>query len=418
MGYYDDHSQGRYREQRGNRGGFFIASLVGAILGAILVIVALPALSNRGLLPYKIETNQNTATNTTDNTNQQNVIHQQVSYDVKTDTTDAVNKTAAAVVGINNIQSTGFWSDNGNGNGSGDNSEEAAGTGSGVIYKKDNNRAFVVTNHHVVEGATKLEVSLTDGTKIPAKLLGSDIWTDLAVLEIDASKVKKVAVFGDSDSLKMGEPVIAIGNPLGATFSGSVTQGIISGLKRTIPVDIDQNGVVDWQSEVLQTDAAINPGNSGGALINMAGQVIGINSMKISQEAVEGIGLSIPINSAKPIIDDLEHFGSVKRPYMGVDLKSVSEIPAYYQEEALKLPRDVNYGVALRQVVPNSPAAQAGLQELDVIVEMDGQKINDVIDLRKHLYQKKKIGEKLKVKFYRDGKLKETTLTLSGERLQ
>lgn len=227
-----------------------------------------------------------------------------------------------------------------------------------------------------------------------------------------------MAEFGNSDSLKMGETVIAIGNPLGATFSGSVTQGIISGLKRTIPVDIDQNGVVDWQSEVLQTDAAINPGNSGGALINMAGQVIGINSMKIAQQAVEGIGLSIPINSAKPIIDDLEKFGTVKRPYMGVDLKSVEEIPAYYQEEALKLPRDVNYGVALRQVVPNSPAAQAGLKELDVIVEMDGEKINDVIDLRKHLYQKKKIGDKMSIKFYRDGKQKETTLTLTGEKLQ
>jgi serine protease Do len=169
---------------------------------------------------------------------------------------------------------------------------------------------------------------------------------------------------------------------------------------------------------VLQTDAAINPGNSGGALINMAGQVIGINSMKIAQNAVEGIGLSIPINSAKPIINDLEQFGSVKRPYMGVDLKSVSEIPAYYQQEALKLPRNVNYGVALRQVVPNSPASQAGLKELDVIVEMDGQKINDVIDLRKHLYQKKKIGEQMKVKFYRAGKLQETTLRLSAEKLQ
>ncbi|MFL6562922.1 MAG: S1C family serine protease, partial [Bacillus sp. (in: firmicutes)] len=117
-------------------------------------------------------------------------------------------------------------------------------------------------------------------------------------------------------------------------------------------------------------------------------------------------------------IDDLEKFGSVKRPYMGVDLKSVSEIPAYYQEEALKLPRSINYGVALRQVVPNSPASQAGLKELDVIVEMDGVKINDVIDLRKHLYQKKKIGEQLKIKFYRDGKLKQTTLTLAADTTQ
>ena len=411
MGYYDDHTQGRYREQRGNRGGAFLAGLLGAIIGAIIVVLAIPTLSKQGVLPYKLATNQNQTAETSNN-NQQNVV-KKVSYDVSTNTTKAVEKTGAAVVGINNIQSTSFWSDT-----TGDSSEEAAGTGSGVIYKKAGNKAFVVTNHHVVEGATKLEVSLDDGTKIPAKLLGSDVWTDLAVLEIDASKIKEVAEFGNSDSLKMGEPVIAIGNPLGATFSGSVTQGIISGLKRTIPVDINQDGVVDWQSEVLQTDAAINPGNSGGALINMAGQVIGINSMKISQEAVEGIGLSIPINSAKPIIDDLEQFGVVKRPYMGVDLKSVSEIPAYYQEQTLKLPRDVTYGVALRQVVANSPAAQAGLKELDVIVDMDGEKINDVIDLRKHLYQKKKIGEKLKVKYYRAGRLKETTLTLSGEKLE
>ena len=413
MGYYDDHSQNRFREQKGNRGGIFFASVVGAILGAILVIIAIPALSNRGILPYQIETNENTAVESTTNDNK-NVIQKQIAYDVNTNTTKAVEKAADAVVGINNIQSSSFWSDEE----AGSSGEEAAGTGSGVVYKKAGGKAFVVTNHHVVEGATKLEVSFSDGTKIPAKLLGSDVWTDLAVLEVDADKIKKVAEFGDSDSLKMGEPVIAIGNPLGATFSGSVTQGIISGLKRTIPVDINQDGLIDWNAEVLQTDAAINPGNSGGALINIAGQLIGINSMKIAQNAVEGIGLSIPINSARPIIDDLEKFGTVKRPYMGVDLKSVSEIPAYYQEEALKLPRNINYGVALRQVVPNSPAAQAGMKELDVIVEMDGEKINDVIDLRKHLYQKKKIGEQMKIKYYRDGKLKQTTLTLTGDTTQ
>ncbi|WP_066249063.1 S1C family serine protease [Neobacillus drentensis] len=413
MGYYDDHSQNRFREQKGNRGGIFFASVFGAILGAILVIIAIPALSNRGILPYQIETNNNNAVESATSDNQ-NVIQKQIAYDVNTNTTKAVEKAADAVVGINNIQSSSFWSDQE----AGSSGEEAAGTGSGVVYKKAGGKAFVVTNHHVVEGATKLEVSFSDGTKIPAKLLGSDVWTDLAVLEVDADKIKKVAEFGDSDSLKMGEPVIAIGNPLGATFSGSVTQGIISGLKRTIPVDINQDGLIDWNAEVLQTDAAINPGNSGGALINIAGQLIGINSMKIAQNAVEGIGLSIPINSARPIIDDLEKFGTVKRPYMGVDLKSVSEIPAYYQEEALKLPRNINYGVALRQVVPNSPAAQAGLKELDVIVEMDGEKINDVIDLRKHLYQKKKIGEQMKIKYYREGKLKQTTLTLTGDTTQ
>ncbi|NYE06174.1 serine protease Do [Bacillus niacini] len=408
MGYYDDHSQGRNQKMNRNRGSFLLASIVGAILGAMLVIISIPALSNGGFLPYNVQPNQSQSAGTNDN-NQDNFVQQQVSYDVNTNTTKAIDKAADAVVGINNIQTSNFWNDEG-----GDD-QGPAGTGSGVVYKKAGDKVYVVTNHHVVEGATQLEVTLNDGTKIPAKLLGSDVWTDLAVLEVDAGKIKKIAEFGDSDALKMGEPVMAIGNPLGATFSGSVTQGIISGINRTIPVDINQDGIMDWQAEVLQTDAAINPGNSGGALINIAGQLIGINSMKIAQNAVEGIGLSIPINYARPIINDLEQYGEVRRPYMGVDLKSVAEIPGYYQEEALKLPRDINYGVALRQVVPNSPASQAGLRELDVIVEMDGKTIHDVIDLRKHLYQETKIGDQMEIKYYREGKLQTTKITLAED---
>jgi serine protease Do len=408
MGYYDDHSQERYQRKSGNGRGYLFSSIIGAVIGAMLVVISIPTLSNQGFLPYNVSPNQNQPAGG-NNKNQENFIQQQVSYDVQTDTTKAIDKAADAVVGINNIQTTNFWYDE-----SGDN-QGPAGTGSGVIYKKAGNKAYVVTNQHVVEGATHLEVTLNDGTKIPAKLLGGDVWTDLAVLEVDAGKVKKIAEFGDSEALKMGEPVMAIGNPLGATFSGSVTQGIISGINRTIPVDINQDGIMDWNAEVLQTDAAINPGNSGGALINIAGQLIGINSMKIAQNAVEGIGLSIPINYARPIINDLEKFGVVKRPYMGVDLKSVAEIPGYYQEEALKLPRDITYGVALRQVVNNSPAAQGGLRELDVIVELDGKKIHDVIDLRKHLYQEKKIGEQMEIKYYREGKLQTTSITLVEE---
>lgn len=416
MSYFDDQLGGRSRNRTGKKFSNFLSGLLGAVIGAFIVVAAIPSLADHGILPYNIQSTNDQAagSNNSGTNNQHPAVIRQVAVNVESQTTKAVQKASGSVVGITNIQSTDFWSDNGSDTGNGnDSSEEAAGTGSGVIYKKAGNRAYVVTNHHVVEGATKLEVSLDNGTKLPAKLLGSDIWTDLAVLEIDGSKIKSVAQFGDSDRLKTGEPVIAIGNPLGPTFTGSVTQGIISGLKRAIPVDIDQDGVVDWNADALQTDAAINPGNSGGALINISGQVIGINSMKIAQEAVEGIGLSIPINSAKPVINDLEKYGKVRRPYMGVDLKSVSEIPAYYQQQALKLPKNVNYGVALRQVVPRSPADRAGLKELDVIVEMDGKKINDVIDLRKHLYENKKIGDNLHVKFYRNGKLKETTLKLT-----
>lgn len=410
MGYYDQDYQSRYKPQNGRKGGFFVASLAGAIIGALLVIFSIPVLSNFDVLPYKIEPNNQAAVtdeesadseeSTTDTRN--------VSIDVHTQITKAVDKAGDAVVGITNIQeSTSFWGQN----------QESGGTGSGVVYKKAGDKAYIVTNHHVVADASSLEVSLSDGTKIPAKLLGSDIWTDLAVLEVPAEEIKVIAEFGNSDKLKPGEPVIAIGNPLGLTFSGSVTQGIISGLERAIPVDINQDGTPDWQAEVLQTDAAINPGNSGGALINIEGQVIGINSMKIAQSAVEGIGLSIPINYAAPIIDDLEKTGEVQRPFMGVELASVNEISAYHQQNTLKLPKEVNYGVAIRGVEPNSPADQAGLKEYDVIVEMDGEEIRDVVDLRKHLYNKKKVGDDMQIKYYRNGQLEETTLKLGGETL-
>ena len=194
--------------------------------------------------------------------------------------TDAVDKTGDAVVGITNIQETNFW---GSGPNSSNSGTAEAGTGSGVVYKKSGGKAYIVTNNHVIEGASELEVTLSDGTKLPAELIGSDPWTDLAVITVDGGKVKTVAEFGKSATLKPGEPVIAIGNPLGLQFSGSITQGIISGLERTIEVDINQDGQTDWNTQVIQTDAAINPGNSGGALVNMSGQVIGINSMKIAE---------------------------------------------------------------------------------------------------------------------------------------
>ena len=403
MGYYDEDENG-FRHPKEKKGRFFLSSLLGAIIGALLVILIVPTLSNYGLLPYSVQpTNQIQVPETKGNT----TTTQNVSLNVNTDITNAVEKSGDAVVGISNIQTTRFWSQN-------DGSQEA-GTGSGVIYKKENGKAFIVTNNHVIEGANQLEVTLADGTKIPATLKGSDPWTDLAVLEVDGSSIKTIAEFGDSDTLKSGEPVIAIGNPLGLGFSGSVTSGIISGVQRTIPVDLNKDGIEDWQVEVLQTDAAINPGNSGGALINIAGQVIGINSMKIAQAAVEGIGLSIPINTAIPIIKSLEQYGEMKRPTMGVQLRNLTEISSYHQQETLKMPNDVTEGVMIEAVVSNSPAGRAGLKELDVIVEMDGEAISDVISLRKHLYNEKKIGDKMTVKFYRGGKLDEAALTLSDE---
>ncbi|WP_062107948.1 S1C family serine protease [Bacillus niameyensis] len=399
MGYYDDHSPNR-SNRRGGKSAFF-TGLIGGIIGALLVVMIYPSVVGR-----EVSNKQNE--NVEAIPNEGNAPSKNVSLNVKTDVTEAIERAGKSVVGITNIQASSFWSNSEN---------QEAGVGSGVIYKQANDVVYIVTNHHVVEGATQLEVTLSNGTKVSAELRGSDVWTDLAVVEVKSNEIEAdmISEFGDSDSLKIGEPVMAIGNPLGLQFSGSVTQGIISGVNRTVPVDINNDGIPDWQAEVIQTDAAINPGNSGGALVNIGGQIVGINSMKIAQEAVEGIGFSIPINYVIPVIEDLEKFGEVRRPAMGVTLRNVSEIAAYHQQQTLKLPKDIHDGVMIESVVPNSPAGRAGLKELDVIVEMDGNKIEDILQLRKYLYNEKNVGDSLTIKFYRNGEISEATLKLAEE---
>lgn len=400
----DVHEQ-KNQPKKGSYFGYLFTGLGGAILGALVILFVFPEV---GLIDGGgSATNNASVQSGTDTT----ITQQNVDLDVTTAVTTAVDKASDAVVGITNIQETNFWGPAGQTN---DGNTAEAGTGSGVVYKKSGGKAFIVTNNHVIEGASELEVTLSDGTKLPAELMGSDPWTDLAVISVDGAKIKTIAEFGKSAALKPGEPVIAIGNPLGLQFSGSITQGIISGLERSIAVDINEDGQVDWNAEVIQTDAAINPGNSGGALVNMSGQVIGINSMKISEDAVEGIGLSIPIDSAIPIISDIEEYGEVKRPYLGVNLASVEEVAQYHQQNTLKLPTNVTTGVAITGVESNSPAAKAGIQEFDVIIAMDGEKVKDVVELRKYLYNKKKIGEKVILTVYREGKKQTVEVTLAS----
>ena len=390
VGYYDqDYENYNAKRQKGNRGGWFLAGLVGAILGGLLMLFALPTLSNLNFLPYDMDLSGDV------NQKEDGIAStgevKNVSVEVNTAITGIVNEVSDAVVGVVNLQEAGFWNETGE-----------AGTGSGVIYKKEGKNAFVVTNHHVISGASQVEISLGDGTRVPAEILGSDELTDLAVLRVDSEKINKVAQFGDSDKVKPGEPVIAIGNPLGLQFSGSVTQGIISGTERAIPIDSNGDGQVDWNAEVIQTDAAINPGNSGGALINIDGKVIGINSMKIAQSAVEGIGLAIPANLVIQIIEDLETYSEVRRPYMGIAMRSLNEVSSYHWEQTLKLPKEVESGIVVMSVEPISPAGQAGLQELDVITEFAGQEVKDIIELRKILY-KQEVGNTVEFTYYRGG---------------
>lgn len=289
-------------------------------------------------------------------------------------------------------------------------SEQETGTGSGVIYKKANGKAYIITNNHVVEGASKLTVSLSNGKEVEGKLLGSDSLTDLAVVEISADHVEKVASFGDSSSLKAGESVIAIGNPLGKDLSRTVTQGIISGVDRTVSVDTSAG---QTEMNVIQTDAAINPGNSGGALLNTKGEVIGINSMKISESGVEGIGFAIPSNDVKPIAEELMSKGKIERPFIGIGMMDLEQVPENYQTGTLGLSgSQLNKGVYIRQVASGSPADKAGLKENDVIVSFNGKETDTGSALRNLLYNDAKIGDTVKVTLIRNGKTMTKQITL------
>lgn len=266
------------------------------------------------------------------------------------------------------------------------------GSGSGVIIDA---RGYIVTNHHVVDGATEIIVSLADGTKTVAELVGSDPRTDLAVLKISAKNLP-VAILGDSSQAKTGELVVAIGNPLGIEFARSVTMGVISAKERTLTIG-------DQQFSLIQTDAAINPGNSGGALVNSQGHVIGINSAKLVIAGVEGMGFAIPISDAKPIIDQLIQKGYVSRPYLGIAGQVVDEITA----KRLGVPE----GIIVRQLVAQGPAHKAGLQEMDIITNVDDVEIKNFNDLTKIL-EKHKVGDEIKVVIDRDGKKVDISLIL------
>ncbi|AKG03364.1 serine protease [Salimicrobium jeotgali] len=404
MGYYDEHSSKKREKKRR----WAVPTVVGLVLGAVLVLLALPALVQTEMLPYDITIPEDESGLTEGEQGLTGNTTKTVDVDVNTQITEIVDKVRPAVVGVVNMQSrTNFWDQ--------PSDPQQAGIGSGVIYKKQDGTAYVVTNHHVVEGASELEVVLADETRVKAEIVGSDIFTDLAVLEMSGENVEHTIELGNSDNLKAGEPAVAIGNPLSLNFSGSVTKGIISGTQRAIPQDLNGDGVEDWQAEVIQTDAAINPGNSGGALINIEGQLVGINSMKIARSAVEGIGFAIPISAARPIMEELEKNGEVSRAFLGVEAYGLNEVPSSEWQSTLGLPEDVKGGLYIRSVSEGSPAIKAGLEAMDVITKLDGNKVTDIIELRQYLYREKGPGDEMEVTYYRDGEKDTTTVTLASQ---
>ncbi|RKD22160.1 serine protease Do [Caminicella sporogenes DSM 14501] len=274
--------------------------------------------------------------------------------------------------------------------------------GSGVIFDVNDKNILILTNNHVIEDAQELIVTLNGNVKVPAVVMGKDRETDLAIVKIEKKDVpedvyKKVrpAVFGDSDLLRVGEPAIAIGNPLG--YNNTVTVGVISALNREL-------NLPDKRLRLIQTDAAINPGNSGGALVNIKGEVIGINTIKIADTKVEGIGFAIPINHAKPIIEELVNKGYVSRPFLGILGRDVDE----HLSELYEIP----IGVIVVDVIENGAADRAGIKRGDVIIEFDGKKIVSMEQLS-DLIRKYEVGKKVKVKIVRNGKeKKEITVKL------
>lgn len=397
----------------------FGISLLGGILGAVLTIGIFYVANGSLLSPGDQNASGSPSAGNTKVSN--------MKVDVNSDVTEAASKVQDAVVSVINLQKQQSQSGLGGfsdffGGSNNQQSEEDSGQleetseGSGVIYKLEGKTAYIVTNNHVVEKQDGLEVLLKDGSRVKATLVGTDSYTDLAVLKVESDKVANIkpAVFGDSSSLKVGEPAIALGSPLGSQYANSVTSGIISSLNRQV---VNQNE--DGQTiniNAIQTDAAINPGNSGGPLVNMAGQVIGINSSKIVQTesnvSVEGIGFAIPSNDVVNVINQLEKDGKVVRPALGITMVNLSDLSTEQVSEIVKTPSSVTQGVVINNVQSSTPADQAGLKKYDVITKIDDTDVSTGLELQSELY-KHKVGDTVKITYYRQDKKNTVSVKLS-----
>lgn len=374
----------------GNIALIFVVGLLGGLLGTFLTL----------------QTSHSSTSNT-----ESKQVHSttfKTAYKNTTSTSEAVDKVKNAVVSVitySDSSNQGLFEKE-------DNSDsQISSEGSGVIYKKEGKYAYLVTNTHVINGAKKVDILLADGNKVPGEVVGSDVYSDIAVVRISADKAKAVAEFGDSNQLTVGETAIAIGSPLGTDYANSVTQGIISSQGRNVKLKADNGQNISTRA--LQTDAAINPGNSGGPLINIQGQVIGITSSKISnngQTSVEGMGFAIPANDVVNIIKQLEEKGKVVRPALGIQMMDLSNLSTSDLSQ-LKLPEKISGGVLVRSTLENMPASDK-LQRYDVITKIDDTTIESTADLQSALYSHQ-INDTIKVTFYRDGKQQTTSIKLT-----
>lgn len=282
-------------------------------------------------------------------------------------------------------------------------------SGSGFIYKKDDKYGYIMTNHHVIEDASKVIITLSNDDQVEAEILGSDKYLDLAVLRIDSKHVKQVAKIGSSESSNVGDTIITVGTPVGYEYRGTITRGTLSGKNRMIEVSVAATN--DFVMRVLQIDAAINPGNSGGPLVNINGEVIGINSLKLIQDEVEGMGFAIPIEYAMEYVDDLEKGKELERPFIGITMLNVTDTYRLYQN-GISVPNDIESGVVVVDVSKNSGAKEAGLERGDIIVSINNSEVTNAAYLKYELY-KSKVGDTIEITYIRDGKTKKAKVTLT-----
>ena len=362
--------------------------------GLFKIVITLLVVASLGMNVF-LFTKVNKSSSSGSSSNKNETV-ENVNYDVKSSTTDVIEKVNSSVVGVL-VYANGT----------------ASGSGSGVVYRVDGKTAYIITNAHVVSGATDVQVVFSNKESVNATIVGSDTYSDIAVLKLTADFDMTAIKCGDSSLLDQGETVLAIGSPLGIEYAGTVTQGIVSGIDRTVSVDLNDDGQEDWDMNVIQTDAAINPGNSGGALVNMAGELVGITSMKLSNTSVEGMGFALPINDVITSVEQIIENGKVTRPQIGISGVSLSGYSSY-QLRYYRINTDLTDGIYVSRVTSGGAASKAGIQEGDIIVKFDGKEVTTYKSFLTELYSKEP-GDKVSVVVNRNGTEKTIEVTLGEQ---
>ena len=362
--------------------------------GLFKIVITLLVVASLGMNVFLFtKVNKSSSSGSSSN---KNATVENVNYDVKSSTTDVIEKVNSSVVGVL-VYANGT----------------ASGSGSGVVYRVEGKTAYIITNAHVVSGATDVQVVFSNKESVNATIVGSDTYSDIAVLKLTADFDMTAIKCGDSSLLDQGETVLAIGSPLGIEYAGTVTQGIVSGIDRTVSVDLNDDGQEDWDMNVIQTDAAINPGNSGGALVNMAGELVGITSMKLSNTSVEGMGFALPINDVITSVEQIIENGKVTRPQIGISGVSLSGYSSY-QLRYYRINTDLTDGIYVSRVTSGGAASKAGIQEGDIIVKFDGKEVTTYKSFLTELYSKEP-GDKVSVVVNRNGTEKTIEVTLGEQ---